>query len=254
MALLHCNFHSQELQIAASMDVILPQERCLHQGNVPVLYLLHGLSDDHTMWQRRTSIERYVEPFGLAVVMPAVERSYYADMVDGPRYWTFISQEVPAVAQAFLPISAERRDSFVAGLSMGGYGACKLALRFPDRFAAAASLSGAVDVVARMRAAQGPTRDEYRRRFGSVEALAGSDDDLFHLAEEAVHTTQRPSLYQCCGTSDELHQDNVRFRDHVRSLGLDLTYEEGPGGHEWEYWDRQIQRVLRWLPLKELRR
>lgn len=251
MALFQCDFHSNALQIAASMNVILPQNTCLEGNKLPTLYLLHGLSDDHTIWQRRTSIERYVEPLGLAVVMPGVNRSYYTDMEHGARYWEFVCNELPALARAFFPLSAERKDNFVAGLSMGGYGAFKLALTCPERFAAAASLSGALDKVGRMARSEDERSPEMEDIFGDADRLLGSEHDIFHLAEKvAARKRSRPLLYQCCGTEDFLYQDNVRFRAHAERLGLDLTYEEGPGEHEWGYWDRQIQNVLAWLPLR----
>src|SRR5690606_35149889 len=112
----------------------------------PVLYLLHGLSDDDTIWLRRTSIERYVAGLGLAVVMPNVHRSFYADMAYGGQYWTFLTEELPRVAGDFFPLSDAREDNYVAGLSMGGYGAFKWALSYPERFAAAGSLSGVLDL------------------------------------------------------------------------------------------------------------
>ena len=148
MALIQCDFYSEVLQLSTSMNVILPQPA---RSRYPVLYLLHGLSDDHTIWLRRTSIERFVDPLGLAVVMPAVHRSFYTDMAAGNRYWTFVGRELPALVRAFFPVSRRREDTFVAGLSMGGYGAFKLALSFPQRFAAAASLSGALDQAGAMQ-------------------------------------------------------------------------------------------------------
>lgn len=255
MAWFDCHFYSETLALSTSMYVILPQQTKSQIGmeskslqhKHPTLYLLHGLSDDHTIWMRRTSIERYVAPLGLAVVMPAVHRSFYTDMVHGPRYWTFVSEELPQIARSFFPLSPLREDNFVAGLSMGGYGALKLALRCPDRFAAAASLSGAVDV-----------EDSYKRFsndleliFGGKENIRGSENDLFHLAERLARSDlPKPALYQCCGTEDHLYEANVRFRDHCRALGLPLTYEEEPGKHEWSYWDAKIQKVLSWLPLR----
>ncbi len=251
MALIRCDFFSDVLQISASMDVIVPQEAALHGAKLPTLYLLHGLSDDHTIWQRRTSIERYVDPLGLAVVMPAVNRSFYADMAHGARYWTFVSEELPTLARAFFPLSSKRADNFVAGLSMGGYGALELALRCPDGFAAAASLSGALDMAQRgAEELEEKFRAELEDTFGDLHVLPGSEYDLFHLAEKVARRKRmRPKLYQCCGTEDFLYEGNVRFRKHVERLGLDLTYEEGPGEHEWGYWDTQIQKVLAWLPL-----
>lgn len=248
MALIHCQFFSKVLKVATAMDVILPEPPQAGR-RYPVLYLLHGLSDDQTIWQRRTSIERYVQCMELAVVMPAVQRSFYADMACGYRYWTFISEELPALAQAFFPLSAAREETFVAGLSMGGYGAFKLALTYPERYAAAASLSGALDILSVVRMEDESWRAEVQLMFGDLDRLAGSPNDLFHLARQAPGALARPRLYQCCGTEDFLYPDNLRFKELALSLGLDLTYEEGPGEHEWAYWDQQIQRVLAWLPL-----
>src|SRR3954463_9147117 len=154
MAHLRCDFFSEALSLSTTMTVILPQQTSTqigmtsrHQdGLPPVLYLLHGLSDDDSIWLRRTSIERYVAPLGLAVVMPQVHRSFYTDEAVGGRYWTFVSEELPDLVATFFRLSARREDTFVAGLSMGGYGALRGALRHPARSPAAASLSGAVDV------------------------------------------------------------------------------------------------------------
>jgi S-formylglutathione hydrolase FrmB len=254
VALIHCDFFSEVLGVSASMYVILPQATSSQIGMAgkafghrhPTLYLLHGLSDDHTIWLRRTSIERYVAPLGLAVVMPAVQRSWYTDMKRGYRYWTFVSEELPAIARSFFPLSDQREDNYVAGLSMGGYGAFKLALRCPDKFAAAASLSGALDIT-RLHVSDS---QEYANVFGSVEEARGSEDDLFHLAERLVRSLgPKPELYMCCGTEDFIYDMSTGFRDHARRIGLNVTYEEEKGAHDWAYWDYKIQRVLEWLPL-----
>lgn len=260
MALIHCDFFSHVLGLCTSMDVILPQPgpdkpsgvpRQSHK-RYPTLYLLHGLSDDHTIWQRRTSIERYVDPLEVAVVMPAVHRSFYTDMSQGLPFWTFISAELPLIARSLFPLSAARQDNFVAGLSMGGYGAFKLALSCPNSFAAAASLSGAVDMAAAASIPDEIWFKELSVIFGDLKQLPGSKYDLFALAEKLSKSSKnKPRLYQWCGTEDFLYQDNVRFHHHIQALGLDVTYEEGPGGHEWSCWDRQIQRVLEWLNLKK---
>jgi len=257
MALLHCGFFSSTLGVQTAMDVILPQggptARPPRRG-WPCLWLLHGLSDDQTIWQRRTAIERYVEPLNLAVVMPAAQRSFYTDMAHGYRYWTFIAEELPAVARNLFRLSDRREDNFVAGLSMGGYGAFKLALRHPERFAAAASLSGALDMARRVRGA-GPDDPDIPLVFGAGRDIAGTEEDLFHCAARlARRRGPRPALYQWCGTEDFLYADNARFRDHARALGLPLTYEEGPGSHEWGAWDAGIQHVLAWLPRPGARR
>lgn len=252
MALVHTNFHSNVLKLAVSMDAIIPEpaEADDESRSYPVLYLLHGLSDDHTIWQRRTCIERYVADMNLAVVMPGADRSWYTDMARGPAYWTYLTQELPTIARHLFPISPRPEDTFVAGLSMGGYGALKMALTHPEKFAAAASLSGALDIAAIAQDVEQTDERELAEVFGDLQGISGSDNDLFALAEKAAASdTLPPPLFQCCGTGDALYEQNVRFRDHLLSLGLDVTYHEAPGEHEWGFWDIWIRRVLEWLPL-----
>ena len=253
MALIQCHFFSEVLQLSTSMTVILPQQTSSQigmtgtagHGRHPTLYLLHGMSDDDTIWLRRTSIERYVAPLGLAVIMPQVHRSFYTDMVQGPNYWTFISEELPGLARSFFPLSAEREDNFVAGLSMGGYGAFKMALSHPERFAAAASLSGSLNI-----AKAAPARDELRRVFGDDDFSGTPNDLLWLLAQVDQSHGPKPSLYQCCGTEDFLYEDNRVFKAVAEKTSLTYRYDEEPGTHEWGYWDAKIQDVLRWLPLR----
>ena len=259
MTLFQCNFFSEIIGVCSSLNVILPDPKHGHDGQVlqrpdqkfRALYLLHGYSDDHTIWQRRTSIERYVEGTNLAIIMPAVHLSFYTDMEKGYRYWTFVSEELPALVESWFPISSAREDRFTAGLSMGGYGAYKLALSHPGRFSAAASLSGALDMRGAFKSPDKAWRVEMQRIFGNAKDFPGSKNDLFTLAEQLKHSDNPDlALYQWCGTEDFLYADNLRFRDHAYALGLNLTYEEGPGGHEWSAWDFMIQKVLQWLPVR----
>jgi putative tributyrin esterase len=174
--------------------------------------------------------------------MPAVQRSFYTDMRTGLPYWTFISEELPFIARSLFPLSEAREDNFVAGLSMGGYGAFKLALSHPERFAAAASFSGLMDI---RYIYQDPERlAEITAVFGSLEEARNSSNDLFWLARRAARQAQTPRLYQWCGQQDFLYKNNVKFHKHAQRLGLDLTYAEGPGDHTWKYWDEQIQVFL----------
>lgn len=258
MALIHCDFFSEVLGVSTSMCVILPQNTKSQIGMggsekkaaYPTLYLLHGLSDDHTIWQRRTSIERYVASLGIAVVMPAVGRSFYTDMKYGYKYFTFISEELPEIARSFFPLSNKREDNFVAGLSMGGYGAFKIALSCPEKFAAAASLSGALDIVDIVERPNVTVDQELINIFGDLKAVSGSDHDIFHLVNKLESSNiQKPRLYQCCGTEDFLYDQNLKFKNFMSNKNLDFTYEEEPGTHEWGYWDKKIQTVLEWLPL-----
>lgn len=252
MSLLQWSFFSEAMELSTSMTVLYPQSTsaqiglsgATRAGDPPVLYLLHGLTDDDTTWLRRTSIERYAAPLGLVVVMPQVHRSFYTDEAWGGRYWTFLSEELPALVAATLRVSAAREDTYVAGLSMGGYAAMKWALRRPGRFAAAASLSGALDLPRLAR--QPHLQRDLRRIFG--ERPIGRDDDVLALLRHADPATL-PALYACCGDADEVAQDTVRFGEIAEERGIPATVLIDPGEHEWGYWDARIQDVLAWLPL-----
>ncbi len=233
--------------MCVQMNVILPEDTSGMIGmagksaeNYKTLYLLHGLSDDHTIWSRRTSIERYVSNLGMAVVMPSTARCWYSDSPCG-KYYTYIAEELPNICRYFFPnMSKRREDTFIAGLSMGGYGAFKIALENPDTFSKAAALSGAMDIV------------RFAPRFTHVfgEDPKGGKDDLFAIAERHAGDENKPDLFQWCGTEDFLYHENVAMREHLRTLGYNLSYSESPGNHGWGFWDSQIQNVLSWLTEK----
>lgn len=259
MALLHVTYHSGVLNLNVHMDVILP-ERTMGQIGMrgtagetyPTLYLLHGMSDDHTIWQRRTSIERYAAKYNLAVVMPMADLSWYTDMYRGPKYFTFLTRELPNICRSMFPhMSTRREDTFAAGLSMGGYGALKCALRADDVFACAAALSSGADVARLARDARADRRAYWEDVFGPADQIKDSFNDLFAAARALKASgRQLPRLYMWCGTEDSLFADNIHMRDCLRTEGYDLTWEQSPGGHSWDRWDEKIQTVLQWLPLE----
>ena len=237
MALLTCHVDSEALNVAATITVVIPQE----VESPPVLYLLHGLTDDHTGWLRFTSIERYADEAGLAVVMPAVHHSFYTDEVHGHAYWTYVSEELPALVRRLLRVSDRPEDTFAAGLSMGGYGAVKLALSHPDRYAAAASLSGTLDIT--YMADREDRAEIWDRAFaGEIR----EENDLFALLAAAPTV---PPLYIGCGTSDGLLDANERFIAAASGAGVDVTTDLRAGDHEWGVWDPMIADVIAWLPL-----
>ena len=250
MALMHVNFFSCTLGVNASVEVILPEEEqgigvaASGASALPrVLYLLHGYSDDHTIWQRRTSVERYAAGHNLAIIMPAVNHSFYCNEQGGERYWDFVSDELPRVMHRFFRLSERPEDTFVAGLSMGGYGAMKLALNFPERFGAAASFSGAVDLLT-LADRKGA---DYKRIFGRRKA-EGTDCDLFHLLEKNAAAPRKPRLYVSCGTMDFLYGQHMKFVPTALEAGWDVTHHEGPGAeHEWGFWDREIAKFIPWM-------
>jgi S-formylglutathione hydrolase FrmB len=244
MALMRLNFFSEVLARHTYVNIILPE----NGGNkpFPVLYLLHGLSDNQEAWLRNTSIERYAEGRNLAIVMPTTDRGFYTDTTYGIRHFTYISEELPKILGRYLPLSERREDNYTAGLSMGGYGALKLALRNPDRFSFAAGLSGAYVSREMMEGWDNPDSDlarEMRFVFGDTPK---PEDDISRLLEAAA---PKPRLFVCCGKKDWLFPVSEGMQKYANGLGYEVTWrEDGEYDHEWAYWDLMIQEVLELLP------
>ncbi len=241
MALSELRYFSKALDKLTAAMVILPEGEGVPPGPYPVFYLLHGLSDDYTGWQRRTSVERYAEGMPLIIVMPDGGRGFYTDAREGYAYETAIVRDLVGLVDRVYQTDPRREARVVGGLSMGGYGALKLALKYPDLFCSAVSHSGA------LAAAHYPFNlaDGREREFARISGPdpRGGPDDLFALAER-VDRGLLPALRIDCGTEDFLLNANRRFHAHLDELGLPHEYEEFPGGHTWDYWDRHVQEAL----------
>jgi putative tributyrin esterase len=256
MAYTEFHFFSNALGKATAVNVIVPEmnddERlAAAEGKLKfqTLYLYHGHSDDGSIWCRRTSIERYADGYRLAVVMPDVAKSWYTNMAHGDRYFDFVADELPRVMRAYFPLSAAREDNFVAGLSMGGYGAFKTALTYPERYAGAMSLSGCLGFGLGDDGKFFEGRPAFREVFG--DKMHGTENDLGELLRrDKEKGAVMPKMIHCCGTEDFLLEDNRRFRDYAASLGFDIGYYEEPGTHEWGFWDRNIRVGLKFFELK----
>ncbi len=256
MALLHVNFFSNALGMCMNMDVILPQTTTGQIGmegkaaeTYPTLYLLHGASDDHTIWQRRTSIERYATEYGIAVVMPTVHLSSYTDMKYGLPYFTYVAKELPQICREFFPkMSPRREDTFVAGLSMGAYGALKCGLVCPETFSKAAGLSGGAHNLNRLKNLDPAKGGRMFDIFGSYEEAVNTENDLRYMAKLRMENDgPRADLYQWYGTEDGGYQSNLDFVAYMKEIGYPFEYHESEGDHSWKYWDEHIQNVLKWM-------
>lgn len=255
MAFIQCSYYSEVLGFTANINVCLPQDLPNKKGGYsippegfPTLYLLHGLGDDHTIWSRKCAIDRYAATHGIAIVMPFGARSFYTDMIYGSPYYSYISNELINTCESFFPLSKDATKRFIGGLSMGGYGAFKIALSNPDKFKAALSLSGPLDI-ARIPDYKHLLDLSYdvKLAFGDMSALDQTAHNVFKLASKASNLTTKPSLYMCCGTEDFLYADNESFKHHLDTLGYDAVYHKGPGGHDFYYWDNEVQLALDWL-------
>ena len=252
MALLHVRYESEALLMELGMDVIIPSKSQYPteqpREEYPVLYLLHGMGQGETSWQRYTRIERYVKDLDVVVVMPTGHRSFYTNTLAGNKYFDMMTKELPAVCRSMFPIKAGRENSFVCGLSMGGYGALKLGILSPETYSHAASLSGVVALPEKNHMNNPDKRRELLHYFG--ENLFDTEHDLLHMAQKQLDRgVDLPKLYMACGTEDSLYWTSQLFMSRFAGK-LDITYREGPGAHTWDFWDEYVQYVLEWLPIK----
>ncbi|MBS7009011.1 MAG: esterase family protein [Anaerostipes sp.] len=257
-----CNFYSRALKRNTRFYAALPKE--IVKGKLQVLYLLHGGGDNETKWLRRVPIERIFSGCKVLVIMPDGGLSYYTNTVCGENYWTYLSEELPKVVKTYFPVSEKREDTFAAGLSMGGYGAMKLALKQPERFAKAAAFSGSLDMVREIEVVLSDTKDRedflgdyemdetfYTSIFGNLDKVKGSPADIYHLLEKYRGKAEGlPEIYQCCGTEDFLYRFNLIFKEALLDLGARATFEEWTGGHDWVFWEEALRRAVRWFSFK----
>ena len=239
MAFATIQYFSRSLRKASSMNVVFPDDPETPRP-YRAFYLLHGLSDDHSIWMRRTSIERYVSGLPLVVVMPDGGRGFYTNAAEGFAYEDDLIHDVVGLIDRTFPVKAEKSGRAIGGLSMGGYGAIKVALKHPNLFASANSHSGAVGFL-RPRPGGGGLEPEFARIFG--KSPAGGPEDPFAIVEKTDHGII-PALRLDCGRDDFLLAQNRAFHEHLNKLGIIHEYAEFPGGHEWGYWDEHVREAI----------
>lgn len=262
MAIIEVNFISKCLMRTVTFNAIIPvdkfgpQAENAEQKPLKTLYLLHGIFGNYTDWVNGTRIQALAEANDLAVIMPSGENRFYLDdEKSGELYGEFIGKELVEFTRKLFPLSDKREDTFIAGLSMGGYGAIRNGLKYAENFGCVIGLSAAL-VHDTWKDADNSApiftfrRNYYEAIFGEYDKVKGSDKDpkalLLKLKEEGRPV---PKMYLCCGTEDGLVTVNRDFRDFLNENGVDLTYVEGPGKHDWVFWDTYIKKVLDWLPL-----
>jgi putative tributyrin esterase len=243
MAFARINYFSQSLRKASSVSVVFPDHPPI-PGPWSAFYLLHGLSDDDTIWMRRTSIERYVEGLPLVVVMPDGGRGWYTNAVAGPAHEDDLIKDIVGLIDRTFPVKAERGGRAIGGLSMGGFGAVKLGLKHHEMFASVNSHSGALSILHddwnkndRIK----DIRPELERIFG--RAPKGGPEDPFAIIERIDHG-RFPALRIDCGKGDFLIEQNRAFHKHLEAQHIPHEYEEFVGVHNWEYWDQHVQEAI----------
>ena len=245
MAFIQCNYWSEVLGKRCDMTVLLPQRQS--RRAVPVLYLLHGLCGDHRTWCGNTALEHLAQNLNLAIVMPDGGRGFFTDMAHGLRYGKFFADELPGIVASMFPVSTDRERTIVAGASMGGYGALRLALSAPERFGAAFALSPLVDLERAITHGNSAiTAAEMHDVFGEPEEQISRGNDLHELARQARLSAAPPRIAIYCGTGDLLYQDGVEICNFLTGLNwpeLEYSLDE-EGKHDWSYWSRQLPKLL----------
>lgn len=242
MALLEITHRFAALGGQSRFSVVLPETGA--PAGAPVVLLLHGASDNGSGWLRFTAAERYAAEKRIALVLPDARNSCYADMASGARYFTFVTQELPAECRRLFGLSARREDNFVVGLSMGGYGALKCALTCPGQYAACAAFSSVIRPERLFGTAEWPLPPSSREAVFGGKSLPPSCD-LFALAEKALDGgAPLPELYLACGEQDPLYAVNREWHAFLTEKNIPHVFRHGPGAHCWEYWDAQLKNAL----------
>jgi putative tributyrin esterase len=248
MALIRLDHVPETTKVNLPLYIILPDPGKM--GPIPVrkrkiLYLLHGLSDDGSAWQRYSAIETIADAYGLVVVMPSVGRSFYIDQPNGQHFFSYLMDELPKYLADVFDLAPQREDTFIAGDSMGGYGAMKAALLHPERFAAAASFSGILSLKFLELYPDDPRQYEFTFLLGDLHKLSGSEHDpATWLKKAAGNLSGLPRLYAACGRQDDLYPLNRIFVAECQAAGIPLDYHEEDAKHDWAFWDAQLRRFL----------
>lgn len=239
MARINIKFDSKVLGKQTGINVVVPEKE--YEGEYKCLYLLHGLGDDEGTWLERSGIEKYAEEYGIVVVMPTGEQSFYANMKKGYDYYDYVALELPDFIESTFNVSHKREDKFIAGLSMGGYGALKIGLRECGKFAAIGSLSPCGDI------AKLEGFDSFLTNVFGDDLIVPPEDDILCLVKKQENNPLKPRIYLAIGLQDFLYENNKPLRSLLEKSDFDYTYRESAGYHNWDFWDEYIQYVLKWM-------
>ncbi|MBQ9329001.1 MAG: esterase family protein [Solobacterium sp.] len=253
-------FFSNVLGRDVNVDYLLPDTRRRYRSwtawndkKLPVIWILHGNGDSNNAWIRKSTIELYARQSDVAVIMPDCQRECYTNSKRGFDFFTFVADELVTVMRNYFPLSTKREDNYIIGNSMGGYGAMKCALTYPERYSAVASFSGALDYREALKGNDVIFGKNAPMIFGSLEEYEGSENDLYALLNKLKEKDcgEQLKVYQCCGTEDFLYGVNQEFRHALSETVGNYIYHEGPGGHDWFYWNPEIANVFQFFGLKE---
>lgn len=247
MATLQFTFSSMLLHSPAEIRAVIPD----HGDDFAVLWLLHGANADVNEWFDNSSIQRLAHSRNIAVVGTSIFNGFGVNMAHGMRYADYLENEwVPAVRSVLPCLSHARDRNYVAGASMGGFAAFRLAVNRPELFSHAGAFAGSIGmpmIFERFKRGIQPGHDDFYHAFGSYENLVGNKNDVIYKAKQCVQDGMMPKLYMACGTEDFGYALNTIARDDLRHIGADVTWREGPGEHNFDCWNVWLPDFLNWL-------
>ena len=250
MPLYHIQYRSEALGGEGEFGVFLP-EKWRDAEELKVLYLLHGAFSEYQSSLLFSSVARYCDARNMAIVAPSSHLGVYCDMAHGEKGYSMVKEVIRLSGSMFPVLPQDPGKSFLLGISMGGHGAFKLAMEFPDRFSAAAACSSPVDIVATMELLESGMHfggAELFHTFGSAEACRGTERDVIHMAaQHAARGTHLPRLFLCWGDADHAKAEDLVTVQKFRGMGIPLTTREGRGGHSFDTWDPMLEGILDWM-------
>ena len=266
MAIMKIDVYAKTMNRTVTLEVIAPVEALKPGDTMAALYLLHGVQGSFINWStavhtfRLLGVNNTKRKKKLAIIMVSGDNSFYHDAPDrSANYEQFLAEELPLLTRTMLPLSAAREDTYIAGLSMGGYGALRTGLLYPQVFGFAGGLSSAL-LTQRIESAV----DEnvfFRRRefletvFGcGLDGIEKTEHDVMELSrrllarvEAGEEALQLPRLYRACGEQDGLLPLSRELHANWEKLGIEHRYEEHEGNHEWAFWEWGLGRILEYL-------
>ena len=257
MVLFRGDIKCKSLQRRTSISVILPADN-IHflqdtEEIVPkpyrTLYLLHGLYGSDDIFLANTSIQKFAEDNGIAIVIPCGENSFYVDNPKAHAYYgEYVGQELLDITRNIFPLSHRREDTFIAGFSMGGYGAVRNGLKYHENFSKIGMISAALitdDIVNYTEDGNVlRSRDFYESIFGDLDELKGSDMDPKALIERCPNV---PDIYMACGEDDFLFEKNIDFHEFLKDMDIDVDFVKASGEHTWEFSEKYIKEFIKTL-------
>lgn len=263
MAVMDLYFDSVSLARTVDVKVVLPNDlrdskkegNAAYERDMKTLILLHGFSGHSGDWLYKSLIQRMAVKYNIAVFMPSGENYFYLDAPGtGKSYGTYVGEELPGYLRKTFHLSGKAEDTYIGGLSMGGFGAIHTGYAYPETFGGIFAFSSALIIheIAKMKEDDDngiADYNYYKSVFGNLDLLEESDKNPEILLQKLkVAGKTPPRLYMACGTEDFLLENNRKFNRFLVENKVDNhVYVEDSGEHEWDFWTKYLEKALVWL-------